>query len=161
MHDERIDVGRDRSDEGREELVVVAVIDADTAFDRHRQRRRVAQRPNAVGHQRRAQHETCAKRAVLDSIARAAHVEIDLRKSSGGADARGHAKFLGIAAAQLQTDRVFGRMVLEQAARIAAHQRGGDNHLGVQQRMRRVQTMHVTAVTVRPIHHRCNIKSSV
>ncbi len=157
MYDERIDAGGgDRGDEACEELVVVVIVDADAAFDGHRQRGCIAHRPDAIGHQRGPQHETGAEGAILDPIAGAAHIEIDLYEARRRTDLRGRRQLLRIAAAQLQGDRVLGRAMLEQAARIAAQERGRHDHLGVQKRVRREQAMDVAAVAVGPVHHRCN-----
>src|SRR6267142_4402550 len=57
VHDERIDSDAcDRLDEGREERIIVAIINADAAFDGHRQRRGVPQGPDAIGHQLRVKN---------------------------------------------------------------------------------------------------------
>ncbi len=155
VHDQGIDTrGRHRVDECREKLIVVAIIDADPAFHRDRQVRAIPQTAHAVGHQSGLEHEAGAKRAVLDAVAGAADVEIDLGVTRHGADARRFGKFLRIAAAELQSDRMLGRVMVEQAAHVAAHDGLGDNHFRVQQGMGRIQPVQVTAVAVGPIHHR-------
>jgi len=51
MHDQRGNTGSgNRLDERREELIIVACIDADAAFDRHRYRDRVAHTRDALRH---------------------------------------------------------------------------------------------------------------
>ena len=55
VHDERVDArARHRVDEVGEKFVVVALIDADAAFDRDGQLRALAHALDALGHQRRA-----------------------------------------------------------------------------------------------------------
>ncbi len=106
VHDEGVDTrGRDRVDECREKLIVVAVIDADPAFHGDRQVRAITQSAHAIGHQGGLQHEASAERAILDAVAGAADIEIDLGVTRHGADTRRFGKLLGIAAAQLQSDR--------------------------------------------------------
>ena len=94
----------------REKLVVIALIDADAAFDGDRQVRRVAHAPHALGDQRRAQHEAGAERALLHAVARAADVQVDLREPRRGADARRLRELAGIAAPELQRHRMLERV---------------------------------------------------
>ncbi len=144
----------DRGGEVREKLVVVARIDTDAAFHGDRQLRALAHALDALGHQRRAQHETGAEGAALHPVARTSDVQVDLVEPRRRADARRRRELERIGAAELQRNRVLGRVVREQARGIAAHDRGRHDHLGVEQRVRRVEAMQVAAMAVGPIHHR-------
>jgi hypothetical protein len=148
------DAGRGyRVGELGKKLVVLAIIDADTAFDRHRQVARLAQAAHAICHQFWAQHQTRTERAVLDAIARAAHIEIDLGIAGRRADAGRRGQLDRIATAQLQGDGVLARIVRQQPRSVPAHEGRRDDHFRVQQRVRRVQAMQVAAVSVGPLHH--------
>src|SRR3546814_10068208 len=57
------------------------------------------------------------------------------------------------AAAQLQHDRMFGRVTPEQPRPIAVQDRTRRDHLSVENRAPAEQAMEVPAVPVRPIHH--------
>ncbi len=66
------------SGEAVETLLGILVVDANAAFDRHRQVRRVAHGAHAIGHQRRLRHQAGAEAAGLHPIGRAADIEVDL-----------------------------------------------------------------------------------
>ncbi len=154
MHDQGIDARRGhRIDERGEELVVIAIVDADAALDRHRQMGGIPQAAYAVGDQCRLQHEAGAKRTILYAVARAAHVQVDFSIAGRFADARGLGQFHRVAAAQLQRDRMLPRIVVEQLPHVAAHNRRGHDHFRVEQRMRGIQPVQKAAMPVGPIHH--------
>ena len=67
----------------------------------------------------------------------------------------------GITAAELQGNRMLAGVVVQQLAHVAADNGRGDDHLGVEQRVRGVQPMQVPAVTVGPIHHRSDAYPAV
>ena len=61
---------------------------------------------------------------------------------------------VGIAAAKLQGERVFCRVMTKQPLDITMQNGLSRHHLGEQQRIRREQTMEKTTMPVCPIHHR-------
>ena len=60
-------------------------------------------------------------------------------------------------AAELQRDRVLARRIAEQPLAVAVDDRLGGDHLGVEQRAPRQQTMEDAAMPVRPVHHRGDV----
>ena len=162
MHHEGVDACIDhRGREFGEEGIVVACIDADAALHGHRQLHRIAHPPHAIGHQLGPQHEAGAERAAAHAIARAADIQVDLIVARRRPRARRGGELQRIAAAELQGERVFGRIMFEQAQRPPPHDRGGHDHLGVEQRVRGEQPVHEAAVAVGPIHHRGDAHSSI
>ena len=101
-------------------------------------------------------HQAGTKAPGLHAIGRTTHIEVDLVVAEIGADARRLRQLLRIGTTQLQRHRVLRVIEPEQALAIAVHQRGGGDHLRVQPRMRRQQPMEITAMPIRPIHHRCD-----
>ena len=102
------------------------------------------------------------KAPLLHPIARAAHVQVDLGESGGGADARRRREFLRVAAAQLQRDRMLLRIVLEETrGPCSAHERRGHDHFRVQQRVRCEQAVQEPAMPVGPIHHRGDAEPAI
>jgi hypothetical protein len=59
-----------------------------------------------------------------------------------------------ITSAQLETDRMLERVETEKARMISMQHRARGEHLRIDQRVPREQTMEVPAVPVRPLHHR-------
>ena len=89
MHDQRVGAGRlDRVGECRQRLLRVLVVDADAAFDRHRNCDRRLHRGDAIADQRRLRHQAGAEAALLHAVRRAADIEIDLVVAEIRADAR-------------------------------------------------------------------------
>ncbi|MNI59240.1 hypothetical protein D3C73_1143940 [compost metagenome] len=68
----------DRVDEITQKFVAVLVINANTGFDRHRNRYHIAHRLDAVGNQLRIAHQAGTKHPVLYAIRGTAHVEVYL-----------------------------------------------------------------------------------
>jgi hypothetical protein len=61
----------------------------------------------------------------------------------------------------LQRDRMLARVVVEQLAHVPADNGRSHDHLGVEQRVRRIQPMQEAAVPVGPVHHRGNADASI
>src|SRR5579862_6897575 len=79
VHDERIYPHiLEMLDKAREELVIVAVVDADATLDGNRQLHRFAHTLHALDHHARPAHETGAKGPALDAVAGTTDVQIDL-----------------------------------------------------------------------------------
>ena len=96
---------------------------------------RIHHRLDAIAHQQRLGHQARAERAALHPLRRATAIEIDfgvtpLRREPGTVG-----QLIGLAAAQLQRDRMFRRIEVEMARHIAVHQRRRGQHLGVQPRV--------------------------
>ena len=65
----------------------------------------------------------------------------------------------GIAAAELQGERMLGGIEVEMVRHVAVRERRRGDHLGVEPRVPRDQAQEVPAVPVRPVHHRGNTQS--
>ena len=138
-----------------ERLLRVLVVDADAAFHRDRNRDRRLHRRDAIADQPRLRHQAGAEAALLHAVGRAADIEIDLVVAEIGADARARgASAARIGAAELQRDRMLGRIEAEQPRAVAVQHRAGGHHLGVEQRAARQQAMEEPAMPVGPFHHR-------
>ena len=94
----------------------ILLVDADAAFDRDRDRNGCLHRRDAVADQRRLRHQASAEAAVLHAVGRAADIEIDLVKTQIGGRARASGKRARIGAAELQSQRMLGRIVAQEAA---------------------------------------------
>ena len=155
MDDQPIDARRaNRRGQGVERDFRVLIVDADAAFHRHGNRNRRLHRGDAFADQRRLAHQAGAEGAALDTIGRAAAIQIDLAVTEIGADPRGFGKQLRIVAAELQRDGMLHRVEADQALPVAMDDRERRHHLGVEQRMARHQAMDRPAMPVGPIHHR-------
>ncbi len=65
----------------------------------------------------------------------------------------------GIAAAELQRERMLGGIEIEVVRHVAMRERGRGDHLRVEPRVPRDQAEEVPAMPVRPVHHRGHAKS--
>ncbi len=155
MHHEHLAAGRGHGfDEGAQEHVVLAVVDADAAFHRDRH---PARRPHCRHGRRdplRLGHQAGAEAAFLHPVRGTAAVEIDLVVTVFHGDGGGLRQRLGLAAAELQGQRMLARIKAQVAPGIAAQDRPGVDHLRVQPRMPRQQAQEIAAVPVGPVHHR-------
>src|SRR5215469_14204681 len=93
-------------DEPVEACFGVLVVDADATLDRDWNWHRRAHRRDALGCKLRLRHEAGAEAARLHTVRRATDIEIDLVITKVGADPRSLGKLIGIAAAELEPDRV-------------------------------------------------------
>ncbi len=155
MHDEHVAAGRAHGlDEALEIGVFILLVDAEAALHRDRNRDRRAHRGDAVGDERGLAHQACAEASRLHAIGRATDVEIDLVVAERFADARGGGELARLRTAELQRDRMLDRIEPEQPRAIAVQHGRRRDHLGVEPRVRRQQTVEEPAVAVRPVHHR-------
>src|SRR4051794_16865321 len=110
MDDEGAATGlRYGADENAHEAVVIDLVDTDAVLHRHRQSHHLADRPHASRDQRRLGHQTGAEGAALHALARAADVEVDLVVAVALTEPRAMHQVFGLAAAELQRDRMLGR----------------------------------------------------
>ena len=155
MHDEGLDsCGDDDARERIERFLRILVVDADAAFDGHRDFHRRLHGGDAVADQARLRHQAGAEPALLHAIGGAADIEIDLVVAKLGADARALCERRRVGAAELQRHRMLRRIEAEQARAIAPQHRARGDHLGVDQRTAREQTVEGPAMPVGPLHHR-------
>src|SRR6266852_3090829 len=154
MHDEGVDARRDHDARERiERFLRILVVDADAAFDGHRNPDRRLHGGDAIADEARLRHQTGAEPALLHAIGGAADIEIDLVVAEVGADARALRERRRVGAAELQRHRMLRRIEAEQARAIAAQHRARRDHLGIDQRAAREQAVEEPAVPVGPLHH--------
>src|SRR2546428_7679647 len=127
---------RHRTDEIAHEAVVLDLVDTDAVLHRHRQLCRVSDRAHARRNQHRLRHQAGAESTALDTLARAADVEIDLVVAVALAELRALREVSGLTAAELQSDRMFLVTEGEVPIDIAMDERAGGDHLGVKARLR-------------------------
>ena len=130
------------------------VIEPDPVLDRHRHGNGVAHRLDAIGDDRRLRHQARAEAARLHALGRAAAIEIDLVVAPALAESRAGGELAGIAAAELQRERMLGRVEIEVVRDVAVRERPARDHLGVEARARRDEAQEEPAVPVGPVHHR-------
>ena len=111
---------------------------------------------DAIGHQRWLVHQAGAKGAALHPVAGAAAIEVDLVVAPLHAQAGGGGQIGGLAAAELQGQRVFFGVKAQVALHVPMHQRAGGHHLGVKPGVTAQQAVKVAAMAVGPVHHRRN-----
>ncbi|MCY1236628.1 hypothetical protein D9M72_492930 [compost metagenome] len=144
------------ADEITNEIVVLDLVDADAMLDGDRDVHRFAHRLDAVGHQLRLCHQAGAEGPALHALGRAAAVQVDFRIAPLLAQLGRHGKVGRLATAQLQRDRVFGRIEIQMARDVAMQQRAGGHHLGVQPGVAAELAVEHAAMAVSPVHHRCH-----
>ena len=155
MHNELAATGRTHGiNEALEKLVAVFIVDADARLDRDRYVDVRKHDLHAVGNRIRIGHQAGTKLAALHPVAGTADIDVDLIVAEFGATPGRLDHQVRITAAQLQCKRVFGRIVNQHCFVIAMMNRCRGNHLRVQHCARAQQPHEVTAVTVRPVHHR-------
>ena len=134
-------------------LIGIAVVHADAGLDGDGYRHRPRHGRHAVRHQRRLRHQAGAEASALDAVAGAADVEIDLVI----APVRAHASAFGqgsrLAAAELQGQRLFRGIKIQQTLPGAMQDGAGRDHFGVQKYPRRDQPQEIAAMPVRPVQH--------
>src|SRR5262249_6131286 len=102
-----------------------------------------------------------AETAHLDAIRGTTDVEVDLVIAELFGDTRALGEVARMAAAELERNRMLGRIVgQEPRARAVKHRTGGD-HLGVDQGAAREQAMEEPAVPIGPLHHRGDTEFSI
>ena len=159
MHDKGVGAGRlDRAGKSLERLVRILVVDAQPAFYGDADRDRSFHLRHALGHECGLRHQAGAEAPLLYAIRGAADVEIDLVETEVRADARAGGKRARIAAAELESERMLGRIVAQEPRAVAVQHRAGGQHLRIEQRPARQQPMEEPAVPVGPFHHRSDMK---
>ncbi len=154
MHDEHLAAGLgDGADEVTHEVVGLGLVDADAVLDRHRQRDHIAHRLHAIGHEPRLGHQARTEGPALHALARAAAVEVDLVVAPLLRELRAGRQILGLAATELQRDRVLLGVEVEMARHVAVQQCAGRHHLGVEPGVAGDEAMEVSAMPIGPIHH--------
>ena len=143
-----------RRGEGKQRFIRILLVDADTAFHRHRNADGRFHGGNAVGDQRRLRHQAGAETALLHPVGGAADIEIDLVEACVFADARRLGERARVAAAKLQRHRMLERIEGEKPGALAPQHRAGGQHFRVEQRPAREQAMEEPAMPVGPFHHR-------
>ncbi len=115
---------------------------------------------HALGDQLRLGHQAGAEAAVLHPVGRTADIEVDLVDSrSPPRSRRPGAQRRRIGAAELQRHRMLGRVEAQQLLAVAMDHRPGGDHLGIEQRPARQQTVEQPAMPVGPVHHRGNAEA--
>ena len=99
--------------------------------------------------------------AILHPIRRTADVEVDFVITKILADFRAGCEVAWIGAAELKRNRMFAGIESEQPPSIAMDDGASRQHLRVEPRAPRHQTVEDAARPVGPVHHRGNGKSSI
>ncbi len=128
--------------------------DAEAMLDGYRDRYRIPHRLYAIGNQLRLRHQAGAKRAVLHALGWTAAVQVDFVVTVLLAQAGAMRERRRIRAAQLQCDRMLGGIEAQVPFDVAMDQRPGRHHLGVHHGMIGNLPEEITAMPVRPVHHR-------
>ena len=155
MHDEMLATRlRHGAHKIAHKVVALATVQPNAVLHRHRHIHHVAHGLDAIGHQLRLCHQASTKRTALNPLGGAAAIQVDflvtpLRTQLGGLGQIG-----GFAAAQLQRHRLLFGIEVEVPGHIAVDECAGGDHLGVEQRVARQQTVEVAAVPIGPVHHR-------
>ncbi len=123
-----------RLDEGPEEGVVVPVINPDAGFDGDGNIGFLAHGDNALGYYVRTRHQARSELTALDTVTRAAHIDIDLVVVVAGGLRRRFCHPGGIATTQLQRKRMFFRIEVQEAIGVTVHNRRRRDHLRIQKR---------------------------
>ena len=131
------------------------------AFDRDGNAHRALHGGDALGDQLRLRHQAGAEAAVLHPVRRTADIEIDFVVAEILADFRRRREIARIRAAELQRHRMFAGIEAEQPRAVAMNDGAGRQHLRVEPRTPRHQTMEDAAMPVGPVHHRGDGKAMV
>ena len=129
-------------------------IQANAVLHRNRHIDRVLHGLDAIGHQSGLGHQTSTKGPSLHALRRAAAIQIDLAIAPTLTPLGGLGQIGRLTAADLQGQRMFRRVMVQVPGHIAMQQSACGHHLGVQPSMAGDQAMEITAMPVRPIHHR-------
>src|SRR3954468_1697304 len=160
VNDERVDTCRDHIAGQRvERLLRVLLVNPDAALHRDRHSHGGLHRGHALTHELRLRHQAGAEAPLLHAVGGAADIEVDLVIANVGADACALGERVRVRATELDGYRMFGRIEGEQALAVSAQHRAGRDHLGVEERAAREQTMEEPAMPVRPFHHRRDRKA--
>jgi len=157
VDDERIAAGRVQSgDKFPQEFVTGLVIDADTRLYSHWHIADRAHFPETTCDDIGTGHQTSAELAALNSVARAADIDVYFIVTRLRTQLCGVRHHLWLAAAELQGDGMLRHIKLQQSLCITVNQRRGSHHLCIKSRTRRKQSQEETTMLVGPVHHRRN-----
>jgi hypothetical protein len=109
------------------------LINANAMLDRDRDRYDIDHGFDAIGYQLWLIHEACAEGTALDAIAGAAAVQIDFVVTPLLAQFGGKGQIVGVAAAQLQSHRVFFIVKAQVSLNAAMSQCTRGDHFGIKQ----------------------------
>ncbi len=99
-------------------------------------------------------HQAGAETAGLNPVAGATAIQIDGIITPAGADPGALGQFAGVRAAELERDRMFGRVEVQQPGSVAMQNGPGRDHFGIQNRPGREQAQEKPAMPIGPVHHR-------
>src|SRR5581483_11507168 len=105
-------------------------------------------RRDAVGDEPRLRHQAGAEAALLHAVGGTADIEVDLVIPEARGDARTLGERRGIRTAELDRHRMLGGVIAEQPLAVAVQYRAGREHLRVDERAPRQQTVEVPAMPV-------------
>jgi hypothetical protein len=142
-----------------ERLARLLLVDADAAFDGHRNVDRRHHSRDGVGDQPRFAHQAGPEPAALHSVGWAAAIEIDFVIAKLSADPGRFGEPRGIRAAELQRNRTLLGREADQAFARPEHDRVGRHHLGIKPGPAREPPVKRPAAPIGPIHHRRHGKS--
>ena len=142
-------------------LITVITINAEPAFDGHRNLYGRLHRGHQRINQLRFCHQTGTETTRLDTIARAAAVDVDFIVSVGFANRCSLRHLDRIGTTELQHQRGIVSVGVQKVITITMNNRFGGQHLGVQQGMPSQLAGQKTKMPIGQLHHRCDDKSSV
>ena len=155
MHDESLAASlTDGTNEIAHKIVALALVNADAVLHGDGHAHHIQHGLDTVSHQLRLGHQAGPESAALHPLAGATAVEVDLVIAPLLTQLGGQRQVSRLAAAQLQGQRMLFGIEAQMPRHIAVQERTGGDHLGVEQRVAREQAVKVTAMPVRPIHHR-------
>ena len=162
MNDEDVATGvGDASDEIADEAILVAVprpircLTVTGTPTASRIARTQCRDQRGLGHQARAE----ASR--LHALRRTAAIEVDLVVAPALAEPSRMGELRGVAAAELQRDRMLGRIEFEMPRHVAVRERGRGDHLRVEPRAFRDHAHEIAAVPIGPVHHRRDAEAPI
>ena len=154
MHDERRDTRRhERAGERFQRFFRILLVNAETAFDRNRHAYLGPHGSDAICDQLRLCHQTGTEAAFLHAVGRTPDIEVHLVVTQVGGDLCTLCKASRVAPAELERERMLGRMIGQEPCAIAVEHRTRGDHLGVDAGAAREQAMEEAAMPVRPFHH--------
>ena len=161
MHDQRVDAGLpDRLRERFQRNLRILLVDADAAFHRDRDRDGRLHRGDAFADQGGLGHQAGAEPAILHAVGRAADIQIDLVIAESCAIRADCARSCGSEPPSCNATGCSAGSKRKKPRAVAMQHRAGGDHLGIEQRVPRQQTVEKPAMPVRPIHHRRHGKAA-
>ena len=137
----------------------ILFVNTDAAFHGHRNCHCGLHRGDTVADQVRLGHQAGPEAALLHAIRWATDIEIDFIKPAIRSDPCTSRQRLRIGAAELECQRMLGRVIAQKPRPIAVQHCAHRQHFSIEQRAPRQQTMEEPAVPVGPFHHRSDTES--